>query len=630
MALTDSPEIRIDGQPVTGAWSDAQRIALDGLRITWGRGSHVEKSNPSQLYCELIDPRAHLNGYTSLTGRPIEVWRAASATDPARRIFNGRIDDYDVELTWIRDPHTHERRRVWRLSVIASDKLAELAKAVLPGPGENELLVGAVGPAYWGLGSGAQVDYVSASEHIVSMMQQGADELISAIDWRDPYPDEPSSVRMIPWAEKRSVLDLIEGIYAAHPLGYPIYEPSSDSVLIGKPAVGPDVALTWDGSTLDIAVQQGGYAIPASRVVVPDGYTARTGVDESIDVVQVTAGGTRIGDDGDGGFAVEFLDSTTEHAVSLYDVPAYGRREHRIEVDFLQAVKKPDNPDPDPEPGGAYQWPFPLSNVTSEYGWRDSTQSFHAGIDFAYGGIGGAAIHPVGPGTIAQVVNWHSGWGNYVVVDHGDGLSSLYAHMQQPSTMVVGQVVDQATTLGYVGNTGNSFGDHLHMETWLNGQHMNPRSWMDQYGSATTGMVATAGAIGDGTLQQLIAADTADALEQLRGAAVMPTLRLDWRNFEYDYPVTYGWLDTACKQVPVYFPGSVFADLLDAAQVHQIIGGTLVYADGWTHDITVAPALTHGESILVDELVTIDAPTIGDFADDVTIGDLGNVTIGVN
>lgn len=629
MALTDAPDVRIDGKSLAGGWSDSTRIALEGLKITWGRQTHLDKAVPAQLYCEVIDPNAHLQDYTHLTGKRIAVWRAASDVDPQRRIFFGRVDDYDVEIIWIRDPHTGERRRVWKLSITASDRLADLAKAVFPGPG-SILADWPFGGGYWGFGAndGDVIRMVYGNEHLAMLMSQGAEDIVNDIDWREPYPDDgPMPVGLIPWSEKRTALDLIEGMYATHPLGYPIYEPHSNSVLLGKPAVGPDVALTWDGDTLDIAVTQGGYAIPASTIVVPDGYKAATGVDEAVDVVQVSAPGFYASDTASG-FQVDMSPTVSEHAVDAYNLPATGRREHRIEVDVLGQFGSPGGgADPDPEqPGGAYVWPFPLSNVTSEYGWRDSTNSFHAGIDFAYAGIGGAAIHPVGPGTVSQVVNWHAGWGNYVVVNHGDGLATLYAHMAQPSTLAVGQSVDASSTLGYVGNTGNSFGDHLHLETWLNGQHMNPRSWMQQYGSGSTS--PTAAEIGD--YLPKIAADTADALEQLRGAAVMPTLRLDWRNFEYAYAVTYGWLDTACKQVPIYFPGSVFADLLDVSRVHQIIGGTLVYNDGWTHDITVAPALTAGESITVDELVTIDAPLIGDYADDVVIGDLGNVTIGVS
>ncbi|GGF30211.1 hypothetical protein GCM10010922_01450 [Microbacterium sorbitolivorans] len=633
MALTDAPEIRIDGEAVSSSWRDTGRIGLEGIKITWGRSSHIDRANPAQLYCEIIDPRAHLNGYQALTGKPIEVWRAGDDVSPARRIFNGRVDDYDVEIRWISDPHTFTRRRVWVLSIQASDKLAELAKAVLPGPGVVDLVVQAAGPAYWGYLERLAVDgFVRPARHVVAMMEQGADQIVDAIDWNDPYDGMEMVTRLIPWGEGKSILDLIEGTYAIHPLGYPIYEPSSNAVLLGKPAVGPAVKLAYESNVINMRVGTAGYAIPASKIVVPDGYKAATGADESIDIVQVTQTAFTLGDDTDGGlFSAEYK-TVTEHAVDGYDGSLVGRREHRIEVDLLAAYEDPANPDPDPEtPGGDYEWPFSLDYVTSDYGWRTAPyEGFHAGIDFSYAGIGGAAIHPVGAGTVSLILSvndgWH-GWGNGVQIDHGDGLKTVYAHMVNAPSVINGQAVEKTTVLGYVGNTGNSFGNHLHLETWLNGQHMNPHSWMDLYGHET----APAPIAGEGDIGERIASETADALAQLRGAAVMPTLRLDWRNFDYDYPITYGWLDTSCKQVPVYFPGSVFADLLDISRVHQFIGGTLVYADGgWTHDLTAAPALMARAGLTVAELVTTDPPLIGQFADDISIADLGNVHEGIH
>lgn len=137
---------------------------------------------------------------------------------------------------------------------------------------------------------------------------------------------------------------------------------------------------------------------------------------------------------------------------------------------------------------GRFQWPFSLSLVTSEYGPRDT--GFHEGIDFAGGAASlGNPIPCAGDGTVADSVILHAGWGNYVRVVHtlssGSQVSTLYAHMNQPPSVQVGDAVTKGQTLGYVGNTGNSFGAHLHFETWAGttfGSHMNPRNFMDQYG----------------------------------------------------------------------------------------------------------------------------------------------------
>ena len=65
---------------------------------------------------------------------------------------------------------------------------------------------------------------------------------------------------------------------------------------------------------------------------------------------------------------------------------------------------------------------------------------------------------------------------NYVVISHGDGTSSLYAHMSKRGVSA-GQVVNQGDTIGYVGSTGNSTGNHLHLEIRVNGTRVNPEKY---------------------------------------------------------------------------------------------------------------------------------------------------------
>jgi hypothetical protein len=144
----------------------------------------------------------------------------------------------------------------------------------------------------------------------------------------------------------------------------------------------------------------------------------------------------------------------------------------------------------DPEPGedlGNFQWPFnPNSTVTSEYGPRWGR--IHEGIDFGLApAVAGAPIIAAGDGVVA-VNTYSAGWGNYVRLTHNVGgrmLSTLYAHMVTPSAVGVGAPVTKGQIIGYVGNTGNSYGAHLHFETWVGttyGTHINPRSFMAAYG----------------------------------------------------------------------------------------------------------------------------------------------------
>ena len=125
------------------------------------------------------------------------------------------------------------------------------------------------------------------------------------------------------------------------------------------------------------------------------------------------------------------------------------------------------------------------TRISSEYGWRKNPVSgvnkLHAGIDFA--AAGGTPIYAAASGYV-QVAGWSTGgYGNYVIIYHGkmsDGntYSTLYAHMRSVATSA-GKYVKQGELIGYVGTTGNSTGNHLHLEVWKGGSKanaVNPRS----------------------------------------------------------------------------------------------------------------------------------------------------------
>ena len=127
------------------------------------------------------------------------------------------------------------------------------------------------------------------------------------------------------------------------------------------------------------------------------------------------------------------------------------------------------------------------SRVSSEYGWRKNPVSgvnkLHAGTDFA--APGGTPIYAAASGYV-QVAGWSSGgYCNYVIIYHGkmsDGNSytTLYGHMRSVATSA-GKYVQQGQLIGYVGSTGNSTGNHLHLEVWKGGNKanaVNPRNYI--------------------------------------------------------------------------------------------------------------------------------------------------------
>ena len=127
-----------------------------------------------------------------------------------------------------------------------------------------------------------------------------------------------------------------------------------------------------------------------------------------------------------------------------------------------------------------FTWPVPVSRkITSGYGWRihpiHKTRKFHTGID-----IGGA---PAGSNIVAathgEVIYAASlgGYGLTVVLDHGGGISTMYAHASK-ILVSVGQKVNSGDVIAKVGSTGLSTGPHLHFEVKINGQHTDPWKYL--------------------------------------------------------------------------------------------------------------------------------------------------------
>ena len=104
----------------------------------------------------------------------------------------------------------------------------------------------------------------------------------------------------------------------------------------------------------------------------------------------------------------------------------------------------------------------------------------HKGVDLCTRGSGstmGKEIRAAASGTVSTA-EYHYSWGNNVYINHGNGVYTRYAHC---SRMIVspGQHVQQGQVIAYVGNTGNSFGAHLHFEVWINGSRINPEPYFN-------------------------------------------------------------------------------------------------------------------------------------------------------
>lgn len=130
---------------------------------------------------------------------------------------------------------------------------------------------------------------------------------------------------------------------------------------------------------------------------------------------------------------------------------------------------------------GAFMWPVPSSHrISSNYGYRIHpiyhTKKLHAGIDIA--AAGGADIVAADSGTvILSSFGYNGGYGNYVIISHGNGVTTRYAHCSN-LYVKVGQTVTKGQTIAAVGTTGSSTGNHCHFEVRINGESKNPLNYV--------------------------------------------------------------------------------------------------------------------------------------------------------
>lgn len=126
--------------------------------------------------------------------------------------------------------------------------------------------------------------------------------------------------------------------------------------------------------------------------------------------------------------------------------------------------------------GGTFMWPLPAGNnvVTCKYGMRThpitGKRKLHTGVDLR--ASTGTKVYAANKGTVTTS-GYSSAWGNYIIISHGGGITTLYAHMSKRSVSKDDKV-KQGDIIGYSGNTGYSTAPHLHFEISKNGATYNP------------------------------------------------------------------------------------------------------------------------------------------------------------
>ena len=182
---------------------------------------------------------------------------------------------------------------------------------------------------------------------------------------------------------------------------------------------------------------------------------------------------------------------TAEYQGYLAQEDALSKQVAKAEKDYYQALAKEEaarlaelnkqnNYVPANKDSSGFLYPLPYRvAITDSYGYRThpvtgKKTTWHNGVDLAAGA--GTAIYATKSGTVTTALRSDI-WGNYVVINHGDGFSSLYAHMQG-LIVKAGDYVKQGQTIGYVGSTGLSTGPHLHFTIYFNGADVNPMSYI--------------------------------------------------------------------------------------------------------------------------------------------------------
>lgn len=112
-----------------------------------------------------------------------------------------------------------------------------------------------------------------------------------------------------------------------------------------------------------------------------------------------------------------------------------------------------------------FRWPLATFGLSQYY------SGGHQGLDMT--NPAGTPIYPIAPGKVITSTSLFNGYGKHVIIDHGNGMTAIYAHMSRIE-VITGQVVGKMTELGTVGATGWATGNHLHFEILQDGIALNP------------------------------------------------------------------------------------------------------------------------------------------------------------
>ncbi|AGW42450.1 ferredoxin/ferredoxin-NADP reductase [Leifsonia xyli subsp. cynodontis DSM 46306] len=268
----------IGGVPVPEVWDGGDMVAVDGVRIRWGRTDAYEQPEPGVLTLTLIDRTGGFISDARRIGRPVTVAIRVREATPEQVVFRGVITQQAAKRHRIHNPLTDTDEDVWVVTVTASDTLATLAMAVLPGDALDGWVEGAGG---W--------SEQTPENRLGTLWTHGLSAILHWIQTPRLSAGTPKAVPILHGqaAEAaRSVRDLINQAYQAEPLAVPSYDPGANEVTVARFATASPLALTLESGRITLHAPDG-QIVPAARVRVND-LTVESTVADAIDVVNLT------------------------------------------------------------------------------------------------------------------------------------------------------------------------------------------------------------------------------------------------------------------------------------------------------------------------------------------------------
>lgn len=289
------PTIRINGSvlPCEFDATGNNVVVLDDLRIVWGRDTLYDPTNPSELYLELIDPTGGYSSDPALYGSPITV-----ETDLGM-LFRGRIDGITVAPEEIADPNPAVPVDVWRVSISASDVIAELARTVAPGfedptysvPEWAALVRSKYGPGYWKLANSE----TRRAEIRTRMDLLGIPTKVHTTDFATISPPGVPYTKWFREGHRRGGEDLYTLIQSVQMRSDTVihtnYHPGTDTLSAGRFARSAAVILTYRGSVIRAEIDPAagyGFTVDCSLIEVSGDDGVFSPVEHNVGSLRIT------------------------------------------------------------------------------------------------------------------------------------------------------------------------------------------------------------------------------------------------------------------------------------------------------------------------------------------------------